>query len=59
MLLSVLGVLLFSPLGMACSASFACADGSSISCSGTASCESGFGIVICTNHDGTHSSAEC
>lgn len=59
MLLSVLGLLLFSPLGMSGSASFACADNSSISCSGTKSCNGGFGYVSCTNQDGTYSYAEC
>jgi hypothetical protein len=52
-------IFLFSVQAVPCSASFACADGSSISCSGDASCEAGIDFVVCTNQDGTFGSASC
>jgi hypothetical protein len=56
----VLGfVFLFSFQAVPCSASFACADGTSIKCSGDASCEAGIDSVTCTNQNGTSSSASC
>ena len=50
---------LFRIQAVPCTAEFACADGSTIKCTGNSSCEAGVDSVICTNQDGTHSYASC
>ncbi|MFN3315450.1 MAG: hypothetical protein ACK40K_01475 [Raineya sp.] len=44
---------------IACTASASCANGGTVSCSGSHSCHAGDGFVTCTNHNGSSNTASC